>query len=80
MEIAKLVQARGRRIWEFSYRVFLINPGVTGDISKFEVISGWGITSSTGHAGREEYWGPIETTKEDWKWLRPVSVVKEGLA
>ena len=51
---------------------------VTRDISKFEVISGWGITSST-HAGREEYWGP-EASKEDWKLLRPVSIVKEGLA
>ena len=69
----------GADVFGSFFRVFLINPGVTGDISKFEVISGWGITSST-HAGREEYWGPLEASKEDLKWLRPVSIVKEGLA
>ena len=60
-------------------RNLLIRDGVTGDILNSVTISGLGMASST-QTGIEEYCGPLESWKVDWKCTRPASMVKEGLA
>ena len=60
-------------------RNLLIRDGITGDMLNSVTISGLGMASST-QAGIEEYCGPLESWKVDWKCTRPTSMVKEGLA